>query len=124
MPDRTYWVRGGPNPSTGHCPVCMREACDHDPGHLYRVSMTRIVTEMRAREVSFVRRPAGVETRLLEISVDTGELQQHLGPAWKPGMPVSCDRCLGGIAACQGFDEFDPDAIREAESGGPLSPRG
>jgi hypothetical protein len=123
MPDRAYWVRGGPN-ATGRCPVCMQEACNHEPSRLYRISMTRIVTDMRAREVSLVRRPAGVETRVLTMSVDTGDLQQHLGPAWKPGMPVSCDRCLGGLAACQGFDEFEPDAVREAESDGRSLPAG
>jgi hypothetical protein len=80
--------------------------------------MTKIVTEMHVREVSFVSRPAGVETRVLAMSVDTAELQEHLGPAWKPGMPVSCDRCLGGVGACEGFHEFDPDAIRKAEGDG------
>jgi hypothetical protein len=109
MPDRAYWVRGGPN-ATGRCPVCGRKKCDHRPDRLYRAAMTRIVTQMRLREVSMVSRPAGVETRLTEIPVDTDGLQQHLGSAWKPGMPVSCDRCLGGLDSCLGFTEFDPVA--------------
>jgi hypothetical protein len=114
--DRAYWVRGGPS-ATGPCRVCGRQNCDHSFDRLYRAAVTRIVKKSTFREVSLVGRPAGVETRLTEIPVDADDLQQHLGPAWKPGMPVSCDRCLDGLDGCPGFDEFNPEAVHEIDSG-------
>ncbi len=102
--DRAYWVRGGPSPS-GRCPICLQEECRHSPRRLYRVSLTAIVTKIRGREVSWVRRPANPETRLLSISVSNDDLANHFGEAFTPGVPLSCDKCLG---PCWGFSEFEP----------------
>lgn len=67
---------------------------------------------MNVREISFVSRPAGVTTRLLGIPVDNADLVEAFGPEFEVGMPVSCDKCLNG---CWGFNEFDPDALREGD---------
>jgi hypothetical protein len=105
LPDKEYWVRGGVGAS-GHCPMCMAEAdCQHRADRLYRVTLTKIITKMDVREISLVSRPAGVTTRLLGISVDNADLIEALGPDFKVGMPVSCDKCLNG---CWGISEFDP----------------
>lgn len=113
LPDKEYWVRGGVG-AAGHCPVCMAKAdCQHRADRLYRVTLTKLITDMDVREVSFVSRPAGVTTRLLGIPVDNADLIEALGPDFEVGMPVSCDKCLNG---CWGFNEFDPEASREGTS--------
>ena len=109
---RLYWVRGGSN-SSGVCRVCMREQCDrHKPDRLYRARAISIVTDLQGLEVSLVRRPANPEARLLALPVETQRLAEALGPAFKLGVPVSCDRCLG---QCWGFDEIphehSPDPV-------------
>jgi hypothetical protein len=110
LPDKEYWVRGGVGAS-GHCPVCMAKAdCQHRPNRLYTVTLTKIITDMDVREISFVSRPAGVTTRLLGIPVDNADLIEAFGPDFEVGMPVSCDKCLNGR---WGFNEFDPDALLE-----------
>ena len=101
---RTYWVRGGPAP-TGSCPVCMNQQCRHRPNRLYRVAVVSIITDVQAREVSIVDRPAQPEARLLALPVSTERLARTLGPRFQPGMQVSCDKCL---EACPGIEEvFD-----------------
>jgi hypothetical protein len=69
------------------------------------VAVTRIVTNMRAREVSFVQRPANPEARLLAVPLPNDAIAEKFGPeAFRPGASLSCDRCLSG---CRGFE--DPD---------------
>jgi hypothetical protein len=101
---RLYWVRGMRR-SDGTCRVCMKESCRHRADRLYPahvVSIVRNVTKMR--EVSLVRRPVNPEARLTELPViPTADFAKKFGPEFKPGMPVSCDRCLG---ECDGFDEL------------------
>lgn len=99
---RAYWVRGGPGKS-GRCPVCIEEECSHDPRTLYRVSVVSIITEMRAREISVVDRPAFPEARLMAVPVSTSDLAAHLGKDFRPGVEVSCDLCLGD---CWGFQDL------------------
>jgi hypothetical protein len=101
---RLYWVRGGAKPPRP-CPVCMKEQCStHDPGRLYKAQPVSIVTDIQGLEVSIVRSPAQPEARLLALPVDKAALIRGLGPEFKYGMPVSCDRCL---EPCRGFDEVD-----------------
>lgn len=113
LPDKEYWVRGGVGAS-GYCPVCMADAkCQHPTDRLYPVTLTKIITKMEVHEISLVSRPAGVTTRLLAISVDNGDLIEALGPEFKVGMPVSCDKCLND---CWGITEFEPpDASLEGD---------
>jgi len=63
------------------------------------------------REVSFVRRPAQPEARLVELPISTEALRTALGPGFKVGMPVSCDKCLG---ECEGIE--DPFLERGGEA--------
>ena len=83
----------------------MKEQCStHDPSRLYKAQPVSIVTDIRGLEVSLVRSPAQPEARLLALPVDKAALIRGLGPDFRYGMPVSCDRCL---EPCQGFDEVD-----------------
>jgi hypothetical protein len=99
---RTYWVRSGPWEG-GACRVCLEDECRHRPNRLYRASVVSIIKNIDVlREVSLVRRPAQPEARLTELPVSTADLRRALGPRFKAGMPVSCDRCLG---ECQGIED-------------------
>ena len=105
--DRSYWVRGGSD-EKGPCRVCERTECGHRSDTLYRASVVAVVTEnsnANLREVSLVRKPAQPEARLTSIPIDMRELADHFGSNFLPGVPLSCDQCLGD---CIGFTEFDP----------------
>jgi hypothetical protein len=58
---------------------------------------------MKAREISIVRRPVEPEARLSALPVSTDDLVSEFGPGFKPGMEVSCNRCLSD---CWGFEEL------------------
>jgi hypothetical protein len=71
------------------------EDCEHITGRMYGGEVCgRILTELEVLEVSVVGRPAQPDARIMKVSIDTEDLQAALGPEWKPGVPVSCDRCL------------------------------
>jgi hypothetical protein len=110
---RTYWVRGGAWESVP-CRVCLQESCfRHRADRLYRTSVVSIIRHVDTlREISFVRRPAQPEARLLELPVSSTALQNNFGPKFEIGMPVSCDFCLGD---CAGFE--DPFREHDIEEG-------
>jgi hypothetical protein len=95
-----YLVPGGRD-ELGWCRVCGRDSgCEHTAEQTCRVSLVSRVVDIHLDEVSFVDKPANPDARPTSISVNTAELQKHLGPAWKPGMPVNCDACVtpcGGL---------------------------
>jgi hypothetical protein len=98
-----YEVRGGIGPA-GVCPVCTHEDCqEHSPDRTYKVGVVGIVKEAQLHEISIVRKPSQPEARATSLPVDTGDLQEALGPDFTPGMSVSCDKCLH---PCAGFDEL------------------
>lgn len=107
MRDRSYWVRGGPH-GAHPCPVCLGETCRHRSDRLYRASVVSVVKDMEGREVSWVRQPANPEARPHLLPATFAQLSQALGPTFKRGMPVSCDKCETG--RCWGFSEFAPAA--------------
>jgi hypothetical protein len=110
--DRSYWMRG-PAHVGETCRVCLAEGCPHRSGRLYRAPVVSIVKEVeRIREISVVRRPATPEARLTAVPISTPELAEFLGPGFRVGMPVSCDRCLSD---CPGIE--DPFAAWPASSG-------
>lgn len=80
------------------CSICGEDprACPHIRGREYNgVRCIRIIKKVRELlEVSLVARPAQPDARIQRVSVSTKELQQRLGPRFRPGMPVNCDRCL------------------------------
>jgi hypothetical protein len=101
MRGRSYWVRG-PQPEE-HCRICLKGKCRHRPDRLYRASVVSTIKEVeQIREISIVRRPAIPEARLTALPIPTPDLAAALGPDFKIGMPVSCDRCL---AACPGIED-------------------
>ena len=101
-------IRCGMSPGmvigASECSICHQEPaeCDHINGRVYDGERCyRIITEVKEiLEVSLVSRPAQPDARIQRVSVSTSDLQDHLGPVWKPGMPVSCDKCL---SPCPGF---------------------
>jgi hypothetical protein len=79
------------------CSICGKDLalCDHVTGRVYDGQRCfRWLREVELLEVSFVDRPAQPDARIHAISIGTGELREMLGPEFRPGMPVSCDRCL------------------------------
>ena len=104
LPGMAYMVPGGPEP-LGWCRVCLKEACEHEPGQQYRVSVIARITEMSVDEVSLVPKPANPECRILEMSILTSDLLEALGSEFVPGSEVSCDRCL---YECGGLIKHDP----------------
>lgn len=94
MRGTAYLVPGGRG-DLEWCRVCLsREGCDHDPDTTYRVSVVSIVTDLVVDEISLVDVPGSPGARVLKQEIDVADLQETLGLAWSPGMPVSCDFCL------------------------------
>lgn len=92
--DRMYWVRGGPT-DFGACRVCWSDACSHDADTLYPAAVVEVIKRIdKVLEVSMVPVPSNPLARLESIPLDTAGLREHLGPAFRAGMPVSCDHCL------------------------------
>jgi hypothetical protein len=95
-------VRGGAHDGNA-CPVCQQDECHHSPDRLFRVGVVAIIKEADLREVSLVSRPAHPGARLTAIPVDNADLMAHFRENYAPGLPLSCDKCLGN---CTGFDEL------------------
>jgi hypothetical protein len=111
---RLYWTRGGPG-AMGPCRVCMQDSCRHRSDRLYPARVISIVKNVdNVREISLVRRPANPEARMTELpETSSSEFAKKFGPRFKPGMTLSCDRCLG---ECQGFDELTESIELSSES--------
>lgn len=97
-----YAVRGGRvNSPTGRCRVCARETCDHTPEARYLTNPTSIISKIeRIEAVAIVSKPRQPTARFVALPVDTKDLAAELGRQFKPGMRVSCEKCL---MACEGF---------------------
>lgn len=88
------------------CSICGRdpEGCAHITGQRYGdEGCVRVITKASLLEVSLVSRPNQPDARIHSISVSRSELEVALGPSFRYGMPVSCDRCLG---ECDGMIEL------------------
>jgi hypothetical protein len=104
-----YTVHGGPGPA-GVCPLCIEEECDHSAKDSYEVFPVALVREVVAvDEISIVSKPRQPDARLLNVPIDTAELQAKLGPGFELGMRVDCSNCLLG---CPGFDYLTSDAAQ------------
>lgn len=101
--DTLYEVSGGIGPH-GLCRVCGGSNCnEHMPDQTYSVPPTRIIMEIdNLHEISLVRKPAQPDARLASIPVGVESLRASLGPSFRPGIRVKCDRCLG---RCGGIEE-------------------
>lgn len=104
---RLYDVAGGAG-AEGFCRVCgIADCVEHVEGEIYRTAPVYIVTEIaRIHEVSLVRRPAQPHARLKSVPVDMEAIKRASGAGFKPGMPVSCNRCL---RECDGIEEVVED---------------
>jgi len=88
------------------CSICGEDPndCTHIAGREYNESHCyRLITQADILEISLVRRPRQPDARITSLSVGVEELQEELGPRWRPGMAVSCDRCL---LPCEGVHEI------------------
>jgi hypothetical protein len=87
----------------GRCNLCGAHECEHLDGELGLAYCSHLIVKADLDEVSFVPRPAQPMARIGRITMSTDELEAELGPkGWKPGMDVSCDRCL---KSCMGVRE-------------------
>lgn len=115
--DQGYWrecpadlahIRAGMSPGmvigASECSICGQHPreCEHITGREYDGQVChRVITEVREiLEISLVARPAQPDARIQRVSVGVNGLKRALGPDWKPGTRVSCDKCLG---ECDGF---------------------
>ena len=89
------------------CSVCGEdpEDCVHITGRAYdRAISHQVITKAELLDVSIVSRPNQPDARIQSISVPRSDLEQSLGPGFRFGIPVSCNRCL---ATCPGVQPFD-----------------
>jgi hypothetical protein len=88
------------------CSICGQDpdACPHIRGRLYdgRVCHS-VVTRADLLEVSLVSRPVDLDARIEAFSVPRQTLRVELGTAFRPGVAISCDRCL---SPCAGVTEI------------------
>jgi hypothetical protein len=97
------------------CNLCDRQDCGHTDGQAGVAVCGHLYVTLDLVEVSFVPRPAQPMARMGEIDVDAALLGAVLGPrGWKPGMEVSCDKCL---SPCGGVREWDPKLSSDANVG-------
>ncbi len=79
------------------CSICglATSECSHIRGRQYDDDVcVHIVMDYEVSEVSVVGRPSVPDARVHSQSVDLAKLSEALGPDFKAGMPVSCDKCL------------------------------
>jgi hypothetical protein len=95
-----------------HCSICGQDpdGCPHIRGRVYGGQVcVSVVTRADLIEVSLVSRPAHPDARIESMSVPSGTLRAELGSAFKPGVRITCDRCLG---RCTGVTEI-PARVEE-----------
>lgn len=93
--------------ATSECTICGQDEddCPHILGRVYDGERChRVVTDAEFVGVAFVSRPEQPDARLMSLPIDIAGLRRRFGSAWRPGMPVNCDRCL---YPCGGVEEFD-----------------
>ncbi len=80
-----------------HCSICEQDPddCEHITGRKYDgQACHRVITEAEVLEVSLVGRPNMPDARIESRSIGLSEMWSRLGPGFRPGMTVTCDRCL------------------------------
>jgi hypothetical protein len=91
------------------CSICGKdpEDCPHIRGREYHgQTCYHIITKAKLLHIAIVSRPANPSARIMSISVSHSELRKRCGTAFRPGMPVSCDRCL---SPCRGIVEISKE---------------
>ncbi|MFF3578646.1 hypothetical protein [Streptomyces mirabilis] len=85
------------------CSICGADPddCEHIPGNEYdgQVCSSRIA-DGEIERVALVGRPRWKLTRFSSLGVSVEDLRQALGPAFTPGVRISCDHCLSD---CRGL---------------------
>ncbi|KUN80355.1 hypothetical protein AQJ66_26830 [Streptomyces bungoensis] len=87
------------------CSICNLdpEDCDHLPGEMYDGRECRsVITKAEMTALAIVANPRQLVTRPTSIPAGTpAELSAALGPKFRPGVQLCCDRCL---SACDGLN--------------------
>lgn len=89
------------------CSICGQhdDYCPHIAGRVYDGKRCyRAVADAEVVGVAIVSRPSQPDARLLALPVEIAALRRTLGPPWRPGGPVNCDRCM---RPCGGVQEID-----------------
>jgi hypothetical protein len=87
------------------CSICRRDPhdCSHVTGRTYDGDRcVRVIEEAELLEVSLVDRPSMPDARILSMAIPISELKKLLGPKFRPGVPLSCNRCL---SECRGVND-------------------
>lgn len=93
----------------GVCRVCGRDSCeDHVVGVPYRTRAAVRLTDLEIHEVSIVSKPKQPDARLTAVPYSTEALARFLGPGFRPGVRVSCEKCLD---PCEGIEPLDLSLI-------------
>lgn len=87
------------------CSICNLDPvdCDHLPGEMYDGrECVSIITKWEVTAVAIVANPRWQVTRFTSIPAGTtAELRAALGPKFRPGVQLNCDRCL---SSCDGLN--------------------
>ncbi|MGW1066280.1 hypothetical protein ACWD4F_17405 [Streptomyces aureus] len=87
------------------CSICGLDPdeCDHVPGASYEGrECLVIITKAQILAVTLVANPRFRNARFRSLSLGTStELRAALGPNFRPGVRLSCDKCLAG---CHGLN--------------------
>ena len=90
------------------CTICGADAetCAHIAGRVYdgKDCGRRARGPVKLLGIAWVTRPDQPDARVQALPISTEELGSKMPSEWRPGMPLSCDRCL---LPCDGVEEFD-----------------
>lgn len=96
------------------CTICDADAetCPHIAGRVYegKTCWRRVRGPIQVLAIAWVNRPDQPDARLQSVPVELEKLRKALPPEWRPGMPVSCDRCL---LPCEGLKEPDLSSLQD-----------
>ncbi len=109
------------------CSICHQDpaTCPHITGRVYEdVRAVRIITEADLLEISVVDHPQQPDARIDGLSLPVKDMQRRLGPDWRPGMPVSCDRCIKPCTGLVTGKQLFGDRVSAAHKRDRLTDRG
>jgi hypothetical protein len=93
------------------CSICHLDPreCPHITGRIYDGERClRVIEDAEIFEVSLVHRPSMPDARITSAPIPNSDLRAQLGPVFRPGIRVSCDRCL---SKCEGIRDVFADPL-------------
>jgi hypothetical protein len=102
------------------CTICGADAetCEHIAGRVYNGEQCGRSARgpIRVLGMAWVNRPDQPDARLTALPLPMDELREKMPAEWRPGMPLSCDRCL---LPCDGMEEFDFADLQQRAANAP-----